>query len=98
MTLLALSRGAALAAAIVLTALPAQAEECDAILAALSKKADTLAKMDAKGAKLCAGMGQLVGLMHAGRIVAEECERAAAAKDMAESIKAMEEGIGAECK
>jgi hypothetical protein len=43
-------------------------------------------------------MGQLVGLMHAGRIVAEECERAAAAKDMAESIKAMEEGIGAECK
>ena len=60
MTLLALSRGAALAAAIIFTALPAQAEECDAILAALSKKADTLTKMDAKGAKLCAGMGQLV--------------------------------------
>jgi hypothetical protein len=98
MTFLVLSRCAALAAAIACTALPAHADQCDSILESLSKKADTLAKLDAKGAKLCAGMGQLVGLMHAGRIVAEECERASAAKDMAESIKAMEEGIGAECK
>ena len=33
--------------------------------------------------------------MHAGRIVAEACSREAAAKEMAESIKAMEEGIAA---
>jgi hypothetical protein len=98
MTFLVLSRCAALAAALALTSFPAHADQCDSILESLSKKADTLAKMDAKGAKLCAGMGQLVGLMHAGRIVAEECERASAAKDMAESIKAMEEGIGTECK
>ena len=98
MTFLAISRCAALAAVVALIAVPARADQCDSILESLSKKADTLAKLDAKGAKLCAGMGQLVGLMHAGRIVAEECERAGAAKDMAESIKAMEEGIGAECK
>jgi hypothetical protein len=98
MTFLAISRCAALVAAFAMTSLPAHADQCDSILESLSKKADTLAKLDAKGAKLCAGMGQLVGLMHAGRIVAEECERAGAAKDMAESIKAMEEGIGAECK
>jgi hypothetical protein len=98
MTLLVLSRCAALAVAFAVTSLPAHADQCDSILESLSKKADTLAKLDAKGPKLCAGMGQLVGLMHAGRIVAEECERASAAKDMADSIKAMEEGIGAECK
>ena len=47
---------------------------------------------------LCAGMGQLLGLIHAGGIVAEVCGNEAGAKDMKESAKAMEEGIGAECK
>jgi hypothetical protein len=84
--------------AALLLATGARADQCDDILAALSKRADTLTKMDAKGGALCSGMGQLVGLMHAGRIVAEACSRDAAAKDMAESIKAMQEGTPAECK
>jgi hypothetical protein len=94
------ARCAAFAATVALTyaAVPARADQCDDILAALSKRADTLMKTDAKGGALCAGMGQLVGLMHAGQIVAELCTREGAAKDMAESIKAMDEGIAAQCK
>jgi hypothetical protein len=81
-----------------LAASPARAGECEDILAALSKRSDDLSKKEAKGAALCAGMGQLLGLIHAGGIVAEVCGNEAGAKDMKESAKAMEEGIGAECK
>ena len=88
----------AAAMALGISALPARADTCDDILAALSKRADELTKMDAKGGALCAGMGQLVGLMHAGRIVAEQCSRADGVKNIDEMIKPMEEGIKDQCK
>ena len=58
--------------------------------------------MDAKGGALCAGMGELVGIMKAGRIVAEQClegdKKTAAVNDMNEMLKAMEGGIKEQCK
>lgn len=96
MTLLTAARYSTLAAALAFCA-PASADTCSSILDSLSKKADELAKRDAKGAALCAGMGQLFGLMQAGKIVAEQCEHESA-KDLAESTKGMEEGIAAQCK
>lgn len=100
MKVLAAARCAAFAATIALTsiAVPARADTCDDIMTALSNKADELTKMDAKGGALCAGMGQLVGLMQAGRIVAQQCSRDDGVKNMDEMIKPMEEGIKDQCK
>jgi len=98
------SKCAMLAAAVALSAtMPAaRAEECEDIQAALSKHADVLMKMDAKGAALCAGMGQLLGVIQAGRIVAEQClegdELKTAVNGMNDMAKAMEDGIKEQCK
>jgi hypothetical protein len=104
MKLSALSITASLATvlALGLATSSARADECKDIHAALSKRAEALAKVDAKGGALCAGMGQLLGLIEAGRIVAEQClegdELKKTAADLDETIKAMEGGIKEQCK
>jgi len=93
---------AALATA--LASATAGADECEDVVAALKKHGDAIMKTDPKPqARLCAAMGQLLGVIHSIRIVAEECydegkERDALMKEMAESAKAMEDGIAGDCK
>jgi hypothetical protein len=96
--------GAALAAALTLASATAGADECEDVVATLKKHGDAIMKTDPKPqARLCAAMGQLLGIIQAIRIVAEECydegkERDALMKEMAESSRAMEQGIDNDCK
>jgi hypothetical protein len=95
---------AAAAAFLAIASTSATADECEDVVAALKKKGDALMKVDHKAnARICAAMGQLLGIMQSVRIVAEECydegkERTDLVKDMTESAKAMEEGIDKDCK
>ena len=90
---------ASLCAVIALTsAVPARADTCDDILAAFNKAGEELMKREAKGGALCTGMGEVIGLMNATKIVAGACSKEAIAKDMDDSVKAMREGMQADCK
>ena len=95
---------AAVAAVLAMAATTAGADECEDVVAALKKRGDAMMKVDHKAnARICAAMGELLGIIRSVRIVAEECydegkERTDLMKEMAESAKAMEEGIEKDCK
>ena len=90
---------ASLCTVIALTsAVPAHADTCDDILAAFNKAGEALMKREAKGGALCTGMGEVLGLMSATKMVADACSKEAVAKDMDESLKALREGMQADCK
>ena len=72
-------------------AAPARADTCDNVLAAFKSYMDELLKREAKGGALCLGMGEVIGLTSAAKVVASECSRADMAKEMDETVKAMEQ-------
>ena len=86
----------ALAAFLAIASTTAGADECEDVVASLKKHGDAIMKTDFKPhARLCAAMGQLLGIIRAVRIVSEECydegkERDDLMKEMAESAKVME--------
>ena len=72
MSLRVFSASVAVVAALVAAA-PARAEPCDAMLAGLDRRGEEIMKREATGAALCAGLGQLLGVMQSVRIVAGHC-------------------------
>jgi hypothetical protein len=95
---------AAVAAFLAIVSTTAGADECEDVVAALKKKGDAIMKVDHKAnARICAAMGQLLGIIQSVRIVAQECydegkERTDLMREMAESAKVFEDGIEKDCK
>lgn len=109
MRMIGLLRVAALAMTVSLSGNVALAadddDDCDAIMKELNTLGEKFMKEnDPKGVgPLCAGVGQLVGMMRATRTVAATCyeegsKRTGLMKGFDEGIKAMEEQLGSTCK
>jgi hypothetical protein len=95
---------AAVAAVLAIASTSAGADECEDVVASLKKRGDAIMKVDHKAnPRICAAMGQLLGIIQSIRVVAEECydegkERTDLMKEMAESAKVFEDGIEKDCK
>lgn len=67
-------QAAVVAVALAGFAAPALADECEDLLGGLKKMIDRLDPAKAEGeAKLCAGLGEGIGLLRVFRIVSDEC-------------------------
>jgi len=92
----------AAAAVMLIAAAPAGADPCDAILAGLDRRGEEIMKKEATGAALCAGLGQLFGVMQSARIVAARCikdddKRTKSIDVMSGIIEGIEAAIKAQC-
>jgi hypothetical protein len=110
MRMIGLLRVAVLAMTVSLSANAALAADddddtCDTVMKELNTLGENFMKAnDPKGVgPLCAGVGQLIGMMKASRTVAAACyeegsKRTGLMKNFDEGIKTMEEQLGSTCK